>query len=81
VECLLDSLRHTYCQIKDKNRLNFSYGDTPTLADIYLIPQIESARRFKVDLSQWPLIASIETACMKLDAFKDAAPMQQPDAS
>lgn len=66
---------------KDKNRLNFSYGDTPTLADVYLIPQIESARRFKVDLSQWPLIASIETACMQLDAFKDAAPMQQLDAS
>jgi maleylpyruvate isomerase len=66
---------------KDKNRLNFSYGDTPTLTDVYLIPQIESARRFKVDLSQWPLIASIETACLQLDAFKDAAPMQQLDAS
>jgi len=66
---------------KDKNRFNFSYGDTPTLADVYLIPQIESARRFKVDLSQWPLIASIETACMQLDAFKDAAPMRQIDAS
>jgi len=65
---------------KDKNRLNFSYGDTPTVADVYLIPQIESARRFKVDLSQWPLIASIENACMQLDAFKDAAPMQQLDA-
>jgi maleylpyruvate isomerase len=66
---------------KDKNRLNFSYGDTPTLADIYLIPQIESARRFKVDLSQWPLIASIETACMQFDAFINSAPAQQLDAS
>jgi len=66
---------------KDKNRLNFSYGDTPSLADIYLIPQIESARRFKVDLSQWPLISSIEAACMQFDSFKNAAPMQQPDAS
>ena len=66
---------------KNNNRLNFSYGDTPTLADIYLIPQIESARRFKLDLSQWPLIASIEAACMQLDAFKNAAPMQQLDAS
>jgi hypothetical protein len=34
-----------------------------------------------LELSQWPLIASIETACMQLDAFKDAAPMQQIDAS
>jgi len=66
---------------KDKNRFNFSYGDTPTLADVYLIPQIESARRFKLDLSQWPFIASIEAACMQLDAFKNAAPMQQLDAS
>jgi len=66
---------------KDKNRFNFSYGDTPTLADVYLIPQIESARRFNVDISQWPLIASIETACLQLDAFKDAAPLQQIDAS
>jgi maleylpyruvate isomerase len=34
-----------------------------------------------VDLTQWPLIAAVEAACMQLDAFKNAAPMQQPDAS
>ncbi len=65
----------------DKKRGVFSYGDTPTLADVYLVPQVESARRFKVDLTQWPLIAAVEAACMHLDAFKNAAPMQQPDAS
>jgi maleylpyruvate isomerase len=65
----------------DKKRGVFSYGDTPTLADVYLVPQVESARRFKVDLTQWPLIAAVEAACMQLDAFKYAAPMQQPDAS
>lgn len=65
----------------DKKRGVFSYGDTPTLADVYLVPQVESARRFKVDLTQWPLIAAVEAACMQLDAFKNAAPMQQPDAS
>ncbi len=36
----------------DKNRGAFSFGNTPTLADVYLIPQIESSRRFKVDLTQ-----------------------------
>jgi maleylpyruvate isomerase len=46
-----------------------------------LIPQIESSRRFKVDLTQWPCIAAVEAACMQLDAFKQAAPMQQPDAA
>jgi len=65
----------------DKKRGVFSYGDIPTLADVYLVPQVESARRFKVDLTQWPLIAAVEAACMQLDAFKNAAPMQQPDAS
>jgi len=65
----------------DTRRGAFCFGNTPTLADVYLIPQIESSRRFKVDLTQWPCIAAVEAACMQLDAFKQAAPMQQPDAS
>jgi maleylpyruvate isomerase len=64
----------------DKQRGVFSFGHTPSLADVYLIPQIESARRFKVNLAQWPLIAAVEAACMQLEAFQKAAPMQQPDA-
>jgi maleylpyruvate isomerase len=64
----------------DTQRGRFSYGDTPTLADVYLIPQVESSRRFKVDLARWPLICAIEKACNELDAFKNAAPMAQPDA-
>ncbi|WP_090141148.1 maleylacetoacetate isomerase [Limnohabitans sp. DM1] len=64
----------------DKTRGRFSFGDTPTLADVYLIPQVESARRFKVDLARWPLISAIDKACGELDAFKQAAPMAQPDA-
>ena len=65
----------------DKNRQGFCFGQAPTIADIYLIPQIESARRFKVNLNQWPLIAEIESNCMRLQAFQKAAPAQQPDAS
>lgn len=65
----------------DTRRGRFSFGDTPTVADVYLIPQIESARRFKVDLTRWPLIAAVEQACMALPAFQDAAPRQQPDAA
>ena len=64
----------------DTKRGRFSFGDTPTIADVYLIPQVESSRRFKVDLSRWPLICAIEKACNELDAFKNAAPMAQPDA-
>ena len=65
----------------DTQRGRFSHGDAPTIADCYLIPQIESARRFKVDLSRWPLIMAVEKACMELEAFQRAAPSQQPDAS
>ncbi len=65
----------------DKTRGAFSYSNSPTLADVYLVPQVESARRFKVDLTQWPLISSVEKACMPLEAFQRAAPSQQPDAS
>jgi maleylpyruvate isomerase len=65
----------------DSTRDDFSFGDSPTLADVYLIPQIESARRFKIDLNQWPLIVSVEEKCMQLAAFQKAAPMQQIDAS
>ena len=65
----------------DKQRAGFCFGNSPSLADVYLIPQIESSRRFKVDLSQWPLIAEIEKNCLQLEAFQKAAPMQQPDAS
>jgi len=64
----------------DTQRGRFSFGDSPGLADVYLIPQIESARRFKVDLSRWPLIAGIEQACNALEAFQKAAPGVQPDA-
>ena len=64
----------------DPLRGRFSHGDAPTLADVYLVPQIESARRFKVDLSRWPRIMAVEQACMALQAFIEAAPARQPDA-
>jgi maleylpyruvate isomerase len=64
----------------DTKRGRFSFGDTPSLADVYLIPQVESARRFHVDLTQWPHIMAVEKACMELEAFLKAAPGQQPDA-
>lgn len=65
----------------DTARGAFSFGHAPTVADVYLIPQVESARRFKVDLARWPLISAIDQACSELDAFKRAAPAAQPDAA
>ncbi len=65
----------------DPKRGRYSFGDTPTLADCYLVPQVESARRFQVDLGRWPLIQQVEAACLALPAFADAAPGKQPDAA
>jgi maleylpyruvate isomerase len=59
---------------------SFAFGETPSLADICLVPQLGNARRFKADLARWPRLLKIEASCMALDAFKDAAPENQPDA-
>lgn len=65
---------------EDKHRGNFCCGNRPTLADCYLIPQVYSARRFKVDLSPYPNIVAIDKHCHTLQAFIEAAPENQPDA-
>ena len=65
----------------DQRRGAFSFGDRPGLADVYLVPQVESARRFKLDMARWPLITAVDAACMALAAFQQAAPAQQPDAA
>jgi maleylpyruvate isomerase len=64
----------------DQARGNYCVGHAPTLADVYLVPQVESARRFRVDVSRWPRISAIDAACSQLDAFRVAAPALQPDA-
>ena len=61
-------------------RGKFCFGDTPTLADICLVPQLANARRFGCNLSVYPTLLQIETACNALQAFADAAPEKQPDA-
>lgn len=58
----------------------FCFADTPTLADICLVPQLGNARRFGVDLSKYPKLLDVEATCMSLPAFADAAPEKQPDA-
>ncbi len=58
----------------------FCTGDVPSLADVYLIPQLYNARRFKVPLDAYPTLVEIESQCMKLQAFRDALPENQPDA-
>lgn len=60
-------------------RGRFCFGDTPTLADCCLIPQLFNARRFNLDLSAFPTLLAIAQACDGIAAFRDAAPDAQPD--
>src|SRR5918997_6657315 len=50
----------------------FAFGDKPTLADLYLVPQVYNARRFKVPLDDYPKIAAVDGACNRLEAFRAA---------
>lgn len=58
----------------------FCHGDTPTMADCCLVPQLYNARRFECDLSGYPTLAAIDARCAELAAFRDALPETQPDA-
>jgi maleylpyruvate isomerase len=56
------------------------FGDTPTLADACLVPQVFNAQRFKIDVGPFPTIQRIYDHATQLDAFARAAPGVQPDA-
>lgn len=59
----------------------FCHGDTPTLADACLVPQVFNAQRYpSFVLADYPAIGRIFAACMTLDAFDRARPEKQPDA-
>lgn len=64
----------------DTSRGRFCHGCAPTVADVYLVPQLTTARRFHVDLARWPRLLDVEAACLELAAFAEAAPARQPDA-
>ncbi len=57
----------------------FLFGDAPTLADLCLVPQLANARRFKVEVSAFPRLLSVEATCLALPAFQQALPQNQPD--
>lgn len=58
----------------------FCHGDTPTIADACLVPQMANARRARLDMSHYPTLGRITDACLDLEAFRSAAPENQPDA-
>jgi maleylacetoacetate isomerase/maleylpyruvate isomerase len=58
----------------------FAFGDTPTLADCCLIPQIWSSSRFGVDMAAFPALAAVADRAAEHPAFIAAQPERQPDA-
>lgn len=58
----------------------FAFGPEPTVADIYIVPQVYTARRFNVPLEDFPRIRRIETLASEHPAFQAAHPSNQPDA-
>jgi maleylacetoacetate isomerase len=59
----------------------FAFGSRVTMADLYLVPQVFNARRFNVPLDPYPRIVAVDAACADIEAFRAAAPGQQPDAA
>lgn len=63
------------------NAGQFFFGDAPTMADVFLVPQMFGARRFKVDLTPFPTLVRIDEALAKIPAVAAAHPDKQPDAA
>ncbi|HQR12466.1 MAG TPA: maleylacetoacetate isomerase [Casimicrobiaceae bacterium] len=65
---------------RDRRVGRFCFGDTPTLADVCLIPQMGNAERMNCPLDAYPTLQRIRAAALALPAFAAAAPDVQPDA-
>lgn len=57
----------------------YCFGDTPTLADVCLIPQLYNAKRFQCDTSNYPTLMRINAECLQLPAFIEAEPREVED--
>ncbi|MFC5581856.1 maleylacetoacetate isomerase [Rhodanobacter terrae] len=58
----------------------YCHGETPTMADACLVPQVYNALRWKLPMDDYPVLLRIYQACNELEAFRLAAPEVQPDA-
>jgi maleylacetoacetate isomerase len=67
--------------VRDGATGRFCHGDSPSMADVCLVPQVFNARRFAVDLGAYPRIVGIDAACRELPEFQSAAPDRQAHAA
>lgn len=59
---------------------DFALKDQVSVADLCIVPQMYSLRRYNIDVSEYPICCKIEANCMSMDAFQKASPEMQPDA-
>lgn len=64
----------------ERHGAGFAFGETPTLADCVIIPQLWSASRFGVDRAAYPALAAVYDRAADHPAFQAAHPDRQPDA-
>jgi maleylacetoacetate isomerase len=57
----------------------FCFSEEPGWADLHLVPQLSTARRFGCDLAPYPRLLGVDAHCTELDAFRRARPEAQPD--
>jgi len=67
-------------RLLEKTAGSYCFGGEVTAAECFLIPQCFAARRFGVAIEDYPVIARIEAAAVRLSAFESAHPSRQPDA-
>ena len=58
----------------------YCFGDSVTLADVFLVPQVANSRRVQLDLAPYPRLAAVARHLESLPAFAAARPEAQPDA-
>jgi len=66
---------------QEKKHGTHVFRDQVTMADCCLVPQVVNAIFYKCDLKPYPTVVRIHETCMKLDAFIQAQPSRQPDAT
>ena len=71
----LEALENTLKEFSGK----YCFGDDITMADLFLVPQLLTCQRFKVDITKYPTLVKINENCLKLEPFKKAHPFQQID--
>ena len=79
---IADGMRSFEATLNQQKRFGkFCLGDTVTLADVCLVPQIANARRFRCPLDDFPHSVAIADAAAELPAFRAAHPAAQADAA